>query len=239
MPDEGAVHQDPDFSCLQPLVCRPSFGVLSSVFIPLLGERVAVELATSEVAIAVERERDPDVSWAASAEEESDCEAWNAALLSAVDAANVVEPSEFDAALWLFRAASTEVADTGVGVTVGSRRGRRRNRPALTTGPLIATAAVASSRYCHGERILPSSSLFCFSGRLQADAQPYRSSPQNQWTGYLKRSIWRLLRRHVNHDTLAMGEERGQRGLKSIPVYEPKPVTQTTKTRYGGDVRQN
>lgn len=108
----------------------------------------------------VDRGWDPDVSLAVSADEESDCEAWGAALLSAVDAPNVVEPSESEAAAWLFRAASAEVADTGVGVTVGSRRGRTRNRSAPTTGPLIATTAAASSRYCHGERILPGSSLF-------------------------------------------------------------------------------
>lgn len=68
-------------------------------------------------------EGDPDISLAASDDEDFVGEAWSAALLSDVDALKLVERSESEeeeAAARLSRVASAEVAVKDVGATVAS-----------------------------------------------------------------------------------------------------------------------
>ena len=91
---------------------------------------------------------------------------------------------------------------------------------------------------------MSSYSLLWFPGKFDADIQPCRSSPQTQWMGYSKGSIWRLVRRHVKNDAFVNGEGGGRRRLKNVPVYElprtkggPKPDATVMFVRITGRIR--
>lgn len=108
------------FRIYQFSVCRPSFWIVLSVFIPLPGTLLAVELATNEAAMLEDIEGEPDVSLMASDDEACVRDARGPALRSEVGAVELVELSESEAAAWLLGVTSAEVAVNGVGPTAES-----------------------------------------------------------------------------------------------------------------------